>query len=295
MASNQNNLGNTLNPWIYEPDVYVLTVLDETNRCISTDTVKVEAYSPVSFDLVIAPACQDSDVGSVSVVNLEGQADFYVFELDNGSVRYDSLFTGLSAGNYTLTVRDLDSCAVQLDFTIAEIPALPPQSFEKTYHFCGADYPLTLDVTANIDPQWVSYFWSNGMDTPQITITEEGDYSVEVLTGCDSYTYSFEVVDDLKRASLFAMPNAFSPNRDGWNDDFGPVAFNELGEYKLLVFDRWGEKVFESSDAVINWDGNYKGKPAAADVYIWKVVAKYDDCIEQPHQFSLKGNVTLLR
>lgn len=68
------------------------------------------------------------------------------------------------------------------------------------------------------------------------------------------------------------MPNAFSPNGDGINDFFKPVSSELLSEFYLIVFNRWGDVVFESSDSEFGWDGYYKGYPLNHSVYGWKVV-----------------------
>jgi gliding motility-associated-like protein len=282
-------------PWVDVPGTFLLMATDTTNGCQTTDTVIVEAYKPVSFELVIAPDCLGTDVGSVKINSLKGQADDYFFRLDNGQVWYDSQIEGLAAGSYTLTVLDQDSCAVEWDFTIEEVPPLPALSFEETYHFCGENNPITLDASVAIDSQWVDYFWSNGDVTPAITTAKEGSFTVEVATVCESATYEMELIDDLRRREFFEMPNAFSPNQDQVNDRFGPVTPHELSEFEMIIFDRWGEKVF-STDSMNNlWDGTFKGQNVASDVYIFKVVASYMDCLGMPYQISKKGDVTLLR
>lgn len=62
-------------------------------------------------------------------------------------------------------------------------------------------------------------------------------------------------------------------------------------EYHLEIYDRWGEKLFESDDINVGWNGYYKGKLCKTDVYIWKAKGKYTD----GGTFEKAGNVTLLR
>jgi gliding motility-associated-like protein len=88
------------------------------------------------------------------------------------------------------------------------------------------------------------------------------------------------------------VPNAFSPNGDGLYDNFGPIG-NIFGvsDYKLVIYNRWGEKVFESHDQKMGWDGTYKGAPQDMDAYIYTVSATLID----GEKVALKGNITLLR
>jgi gliding motility-associated-like protein len=86
------------------------------------------------------------------------------------------------------------------------------------------------------------------------------------------------------------IPNAFTPNNDGTNDYFKPLA-SEGGELfgKITIFDRWGEKVYESRTE-ISWDGTAKGKPAASDVYVYIIEIQCGNLI-----VPKSGEITLLR
>jgi gliding motility-associated-like protein len=68
------------------------------------------------------------------------------------------------------------------------------------------------------------------------------------------------------------IPNTFTPNGDGLNDVFR-VYGNIIQEQNVLVFNQWGEKVFQSRDRAIGWDGTFRGKPQPTGVYI--VVAQF--------------------
>jgi gliding motility-associated-like protein len=88
------------------------------------------------------------------------------------------------------------------------------------------------------------------------------------------------------------IPNAFTPNNDGVNDQF--KMFGELSNIYFLdisVFDRWGEKVFESNDPNFEWDGTYRGEPAPIGVYIYVATAVFNNGSHR----DFKGSVTLLR
>ncbi len=86
------------------------------------------------------------------------------------------------------------------------------------------------------------------------------------------------------------IPNIFSPNGDGQNDVFR-VRSENIETMHLTVYNRWGEKVFESQSQNDSWDGNYKGKPCSPGVYVYHTTILFDDGTET----SRKGNVTLVR
>ncbi len=88
------------------------------------------------------------------------------------------------------------------------------------------------------------------------------------------------------------VPNAFSPNDDGRNDIFFVRGIG-VAQLNLKIFNRWGQKVFETTDINIGWDGQYKGVPQEMDVYAWELNATLDDLNQT--KVVRNGNVTLIR
>ena len=86
------------------------------------------------------------------------------------------------------------------------------------------------------------------------------------------------------------MPNAFTPNGDGINDTFQPKGHG-IVKYDLMVFDRWGEKLFHTTDFFKGWDGIFKGELSKDDTYVWQIVVKNAEGKSK----SLKGIVTLVK
>ena len=85
-------------------------------------------------------------------------------------------------------------------------------------------------------------------------------------------------------------PNAFTPNRDQSNDRF-IIKGLFIERARLMIFDRWGEKLYEGTDLTEGWNGIYKGKPVPEGVYVFRVEAVgYDGT-----RFSRAGTVTLIR
>jgi trimeric autotransporter adhesin len=86
------------------------------------------------------------------------------------------------------------------------------------------------------------------------------------------------------------VPNAFSPNGDGHNDVL-KVNGICLQTMTFMIFNRWGEKVFETNDQSVGWDGTYKGDEMNTGVFVYRLEGKtYDG-----KAFSSKGNITLIR
>ncbi len=93
----------------------------------------------------------------------------------------------------------------------------------------------------------------------------------------------------------FTVPNAFTPNGDGLNDEFGIVSPSTLPVFDFYIFNRWGQLVFSAKNQNETWDGKYNGELSPIGVYIWK--AKYQYKIEgkgsEIHEES--GTVTLIK
>lgn len=86
------------------------------------------------------------------------------------------------------------------------------------------------------------------------------------------------------------IPNIFSPNSDG-NNDILYVRGENIKELTISIYNRWGEKVFESNDITKGWDGNYKGKPCPVEVYVYYVNVTFSNGITE----QKNGNITLVR
>ena len=88
------------------------------------------------------------------------------------------------------------------------------------------------------------------------------------------------------------IPNAFSPNEDGVNDTFQPfITSGTPKTFALFVYDRWGNRVYETTDIANGWDGTYKGFNCEVGVYVYYVAVTYMDNTDE----IIKGNVTLVK
>lgn len=92
--------------------------------------------------------------------------------------------------------------------------------------------------------------------------------------------------------SKLDFPNAFSPNGDGMNDIYrAKTDYQSIVEFKAVIYNRWGQKLYEWNNPAGGWDGTYKGNPAKQGVYYVQVTAKGAD----GRRFNIKKDVNLLR
>ncbi|MCB0765028.1 MAG: gliding motility-associated C-terminal domain-containing protein [Flavobacteriales bacterium] len=167
----------------------------------------------------------------------------------------------------------------------------------------GADETLVLPGTAvqlhaapstGVDLLWTP---GQGLSDPTIadpiaTVHTTTTYSVTISDGICTRSASVTIrVHDLvcDEPDIF-VPNTFTPNNDGNNDRLY-VRGRSIERMEFQVFDRWGEKVFESTDPAVGWDGTFEGRPVDPAVFVYHLTAW---CIDG-QRFFKKGNVTVVR
>jgi gliding motility-associated-like protein len=123
---------------------------------------------------------------------------------------------------------------------------------------------------------------------------EEGTYDVTLKVWTENNCFDLYVMKNavfVEPSGIIEFPNAFRPASPlEENKVFKPGIIDHVGTYHLMIFNRWGELIFESANQDIGWDGTYKGETAKQDVYIWKVTGTYTD----GKGFTKTGDVTLM-
>ncbi len=276
---------------------YSVTVTDQ-NTCTITTTVFVsEPTSLVNVIDVVPATCYHSSDGSITVTTTGGTPGYnYLFE--KGIANSTGNFTGLSADTYTFTVTDASGCSLTDSGTITEPDSVlidvSPTPVEVKL---GSSLQLstTTNQGGNVFYDWSPKFGLSCYDCSNPLF--EGVYSQPYLVvatnqdGCVG-TSSF-VVTVIPNYDIF-IPNAFTPiNGDGVNDYwqiFGNIP--AIKQVEVMVFNRIGEKVFESTDINFKWDGTYIGIAAPPGVYSY--VAKFV-WLNNYSDARYKGTITLLR
>ena len=193
-------------------------------------------------------------------------------------------------GLYEVTIKDAD-CAMLTDYVMVDFYNVPDLNLPNNVVVCPVDgKTVTLDV-----PGWTSYNWTPGNYTGSaITISSAGAYVLNVTdeNGCEAES----VVNAKETCSpSFFAPTAFTPNGDGDNDVFLPTV-NDVSNYSLKVYNRWGQMIFESTNVAVGWDGTSDGEYVPYGSYVW--VIEYEPAsrngYESSNQFHY-GSVVLLR
>ncbi|MET0392029.1 MAG: PKD domain-containing protein [Chitinophagaceae bacterium] len=172
----------------------------------------------------------------------------------------------------------------------------------KIYPYAGRDTLVVIGQPLQLNAEGgTSYAWlpptglSNpGIKNPVGLYGPEIDsvrYWVRVFNDAGCYDSASVKVTVFKTAPSIFVPTAFTPNNDGLNDEFRPVAAGIQKINYFRVFNRWGQLVFHTTQTGRGWDGTIGGVPQGSNAYVWMVSAV--DYLGKP--FFLKGTVTLIR
>lgn len=186
-----------------------------------------------------------------------------------------------AGGTYSVTVFN-SQCAVS-DTT--EINAIPEIGWDKSITLCNVEkYTLTAGEGS-------AYLWSTGDTSPTLEVFEAGEYWVSVNTAACVLRDTITVEGSLGYGSIW-FPNSFTPNENGLNDFFTGKG-SDITYFSLMIFNRWGELIFQTEDIDKGWNGFYKGRLAELDVYVWKVKYK-TKCTDNKMNEKI-GHVTVVR
>ena len=167
-----------------------------------------------------------------------------------------------NSGTYWVTITDANNCQASDTADIVVNPNPQPDLGEDKYF---NDSVIILDA----GPGLSGYFWQDSSDNQTYSAWKPGLYYV-IVTDENGCTAMDEI--NLWAISDLVVPNAFTPNGDGINDQFKPAFISyTLTDYKILIFNRWGENIFESTNPESGWDGNYKGVNCPEGSYVWLI------------------------
>ncbi|MDB5285024.1 MAG: domain containing protein [Bacteroidota bacterium] len=278
---------------------YVVGVTDDFGCTISTNVAITEpAPLLTSANPVADVTCFGLRDGQVTI-NASGGMPAYTYMLGNQS-NSSGNFSSLDTGTYEYVVTDANGCVDSASVSIAQ-PAAINISITPDSLVINLGKKLQLNATSNYDPN-ATYLWNPtfGLScytcpNPVVSINSSTDYNVSVTVNINGNNCSSDTnirITVIPDYDIF-IPNVFTPNLDGNNDYF--QLFGNLPAMKFIdvaLFDRWGEKVFESNDIYFKWDGIYKGKPVPPGVFVYTLRVVFDD----DHTEKLfTGSVTVLR
>ena len=270
-----------------ESGTYVVTVTD-CNGCFDTDEVVVGTDASVAANVDDVTICNGSDI-TLSTASISG-ATYEWRETGSSTIlsTTNTLTVSPSATVSYLVTVEKNLCS---DSDVGTVTVNPTPTVNA-----GSNQIITFGEIANLTANsstgsfsWIPHLTLANASLKNTTARPLNTTSY-IATLTDSYgcKVSDTVVISLD-GSLY-VPNSFSPNGNGVNDVFKVIG-EDITEFSILIFNRWGELIFESTNINQSWNGNYKGRMAQVDTYVWKIV--YSDVNTKNKEII--GHVNLIR
>lgn len=287
---------NIINPMARPPGTITYTVTATIGHCTATDNVIV---TTVPYPGVNAGA--DTTICFNTSAQLNGSMVGSSFNwspistLSNANT-LSPIATPAGTTAYVLTVRDNIGCPKPNRDTVL-VTVLP-----KIAAFAGNDtavvvgQPLQFNATGGVRYVWSPSMWLNKTDVANPVAVynaeiENIQYKVLVYNEANCVDSAFVSVKIFKTNPQVFVPTAFTPDGDGRNDIFRPIAVGITRIEYFRVFNRWGQQVFNTTSNGKGWDGKIGGKNQSSGTFVWLV--KGVDYTGK--SFFAKGTVTLIR
>lgn len=253
--------------------VYWLQV--NSGQCFYRDTIGITFYEPPKVDL--GP---DTTLCDGSVLMLLAGNELSTIKWNNGSSAMQLKVS--SPGQYFVEVSN-NACSTR-DTT--NIKYLSPPSFTlgADKSICNGESTL---LSSGLNDNY-GFLWNDGSTAKTKSATQAGVYTLSVYNNCG--TTEDAVYVNVTSCGLY-VPNAFTPDNDGHNDRFKVSRTDRLLWFHMQIFNRWGQKVFESSDQDTGWDGTLSGQKCDAGSYNFLIQYKGNE--KEP--VMLKGSFVLIR
>jgi len=272
---------------------------------LATLNLTVSPMPQVAFTANIAEGCAPVQVTFTSSTSNSGAT--CQWNLGNGvTINNCGSISGTynSFGCYDVSLQITSSAGCVSSLTQEDIVCVNPQpsaSFVVSPQVLS-NYNTTATFT-NTSIGQVTQLWNFGdgsgtstILSPNYTYPEEaGYYNVTLIVanshGCIDSTSQVVFVEN---NMIYYVPNTFTPDGDLFNETFKPIftAGFDIYQYNLIIFNRWGEIIFESNDAEIGWDGTYGGKACQDGTYIWQVTYKE---LGKDKRNELRGHFNLVK
>jgi gliding motility-associated-like protein len=292
--------------WNTQNDTFSVTMAVMTiNGCVDTIVQQAVTYPLPVFNYApaLTSGCEDfttlfNDLSTVSGGNIVN----WLWDFGDGNLTYtqNPVHTYDDPGSFTVSLQLTSSYGCVLKDTlnypvvvypkpVAGFTALPNETsiYEPDIQFSDNSIGATYwdydfgDFETSID------------QNPLHTYPDTGTYIVTQIVinsfGCrDTIDHPVRVNGE---SSIF-IPNAFTPNSNGLNDVFKPALYGVI-EYEMLIFDRWGNQIFRTTDMNEGWNGCYNGvgEVLMQDVYVYRIMTK--DILHNPHKYI--GSITLVK
>jgi gliding motility-associated-like protein len=272
-------------------------IVTDSHGCVDTANVTVPLAPQMALNAqkknIFCPPLQDGFI----TLSVTGGTPGYQYAWSNGSTA--SYISGLAIGPESVTVTDSRGCTIDTSFVITNDSSFRITAVPDTATINEGDN-ITLGLQAHFaaGDNYASITWSpeiglscTNCPSPVASPLQTTQYYIQATSdsGCVA---SSEVLITVIPQDQFYVPNAFTPNGNGINDVWEVFGNKKVWKYiEVEIYDRWGEKIFQSNDLNMYWDGKYKGNLVEPGVYVYTLKLTFID----GYTVSNKGSITVIR
>lgn len=263
------------------------------------DSLGCEAWDSLTLTINESPLVdlgddQDLCLGEEAVIDAQAEGTYSWSPTDevDSTVLYQTFYPSETTSYVLTATDDQTGCEASDTMTITVSVDL---AGEDTVALCNEGDPVILELTDGT--RTGTFEWSTGETTNTLTTTTPGTYTVNYFPGnnacAEQYVFEVRLIDC---EQILDIPEAFTPNNDGLNDHF-TIFGEDIVQFDITIYNRWGELVYSSSDAgELNdlnrgWDGTHKGKLQNVGTFVYYIKARNSTNISVEKQ----GNITLIR
>ncbi len=270
---------------------YTVTV-NANNSCTSMATAVITEPAALAHTVsILNPGCGMAS-GSATVTETGGTPPYtYAWAPVGGT---GATAAPLGAGDYTVTVTDSKGCLEVIPVKLIDaFPTISIINIKDAGCFDVNNGTATAEVSGGRPPFMYSWNTTPPQTTAIATNLDAGTYTVTVVDGNICITSATVQINEPANGSCgdVYFPNAFTPNGDATNPDFGPVGnLASISNYLLHIYNRYGELVFYTRNPFVKWNGMHKGKLLSGN-YVWVASFTYKGTIKREE----RGSVMIIR
>ena len=285
---------------------YLVTVTD-SKGCISEKEFTITRPDDLEIDLAtnIYAVCESREVFQNNTLSISGGVAPYIIQWSGGEVtgNNNEIMDTKIDGSYQVTVTDALGCSESISFDVSTPEIGFPDFTYDSFYLSNYDALSTkdpIDFTNLSTEDFFSVYWDFGDGNfseefdAQHTYDKKGTYqvtlTVEFILGCSySITKTIYIGDSFE----IVIPNAFTPNNDGYNDNFRAVYYG-FKYLKMQIFDTWGTLIYSEesrTDELIGWSGRIGSKDGENGNYFYQVSGNSFTDVK----FAKNGSFTLIR
>jgi gliding motility-associated-like protein len=278
-------------------DSILSVTVTDANGCLDSLKKFIPTTAKPTAKLNKPDTICSSESNGILIATPTSGAGPFSYHWSNGQT--SNVAAGLPHGTYTVTVSDGVGCDTVLTGVVPDYQPLLSVDVIPSYNlYLGQNVEISLQTNVPVkNVVWTPYIPGS---TGSSLVTDKPDTST-VYTVILTYGQSCKIYDTIfvnvinDTASKFNIPNTFTPNGDGINDNFKLITYPALASFHIWIFDRWGNKVYESTDTDFNWNGlNQYAGDAILNTGVFSYVVEY-----QPYSADSKktigGNISLVK